>query len=83
MVVKNELIEARSFYQKYDVMLIGTLSNSPAKLILKLDPSGELMLEVESNKGTKRSYSSRTVEAIYIHPTRPMRLVISLIVTVT
>ncbi len=81
MQVKNELLEARSFYQKYEVMVVSTLSSSSAKLILRLDASGELCLELEPSKGARRSYSSRTIEAIYVHPTRPSRVIISFVVS--
>jgi hypothetical protein len=80
MQVKNELLEARSFYQKYEVMVVSTLSSSPAKLILRLDASGELCLELEPSKGARRSYSSR-IEAIYVHPTRSSRVIISFVVS--
>lgn len=80
MRVKNELLEARAFYQKYDVQVISTLSNSSAKLILRLDASGELCLELEPAKGSKRSYSARTIETIYVHSTRASRVIISFIV---
>jgi len=79
MRAKNELLEARSFYQKYEVQVVSLLSTASAKLTLRQDASGELCLELEPAKGTRRSYSCRNIEAIYTHPTRPSRVVISLV----
>lgn len=84
MELKNDLIDAQVNYQCFDVVKVGRLLNSSAKvkatqLTIKRNFNGEPVIEWEV-RGHKYIFKADAVDNVYMHPTRENHFMVSLFV---
>jgi hypothetical protein len=79
MELKNKLMESQSYFLRFDVVKIGTLQNSAAKLTLRRMPAGTHVLDVES-KGVVSTYYDKMLENVCLHQSKSNRFLIRVVV---
>jgi chromosome segregation ATPase len=85
MELKNDLIDAQINYQTFDVVKVGRLLNSSAKvrtqqLTIKRNFSGDPVVEWEV-RGRKYIFKAEAIDSVYLHPSREDHFMVSILVT--
>jgi hypothetical protein len=85
MELKNDLINAQINYQTSDVVKVGQLLNSSAKVrtqqfTIKRNFSGDPVVEWEV-RGWKYIFEAEAIDNVYMHPSRQDHFMVSILVT--